>query len=260
MKANYHTHTHRCHHASGCDEAYVKSAIQGGFKELGFSDHTPWKYDTKFVSNMRMTLEDFEDYYASISSLKEKYHGQIEIKIGLECEYYRKYMPWLKDFIQEKKLDYVILGNHYFETDELHIYYGSQCYKDSMLEDYVRTCIEGMKTGIYSYLAHPDLFCRARNWDLACEKAAHRICNAAKENDFILEYNLAGLKMSQIMNCDLYPHPQFWKIAAEYGCKVIIGVDAHEPSALEDVSLYEGAKATLSQLGLEIVESIAFLR
>ena len=165
MKANYHTHTTRCHHASGSDESYVISAIEGGFQELGFSDHSPWKYDTAFVSNMRMKLEEFDNYYASISALKEKYKDQISIKIGLECEYYRRYMPWLEQFIKEKKLDYIILGNHYFETDELHMYYGSQCDKDSMLEDYVRTCIEGMKTGLYAYLAHPDLYCRSREWD-----------------------------------------------------------------------------------------------
>lgn len=260
MKANYHTHTTRCHHASGSDESYVISAIEGGFQELGFSDHSPWKYDTAFVSNMRMKLEEFDNYYASISALKEKYKDQISIKIGLECEYYRRYMPWLEQFIKEKKLDYIILGNHYFETDELHMYYGSQCDKDSMLEDYVRTCIEGMKTGIYAYLAHPDLYCRSREWDHLSEKAAHRICQAAKENDFILEYNLAGLKMSQMIHQDLYPHPKFWQIASQYHCKAIVGVDAHENSALEDTQMYEQAKKTLTDLGLEVAETIAFLK
>lgn len=39
MKTNYHTHTTRCMHAVGDDEDYVRSAIKGGFQELGFSDH-----------------------------------------------------------------------------------------------------------------------------------------------------------------------------------------------------------------------------
>lgn len=50
MKTNYHTHTTRCMHAVGDDEDYVRSAIKGGFQELGFSDHGPWKYHTDFVS------------------------------------------------------------------------------------------------------------------------------------------------------------------------------------------------------------------
>lgn len=260
MKHNYHTHTTRCHHATGSDESYVLSAIKGGFTQLGFSDHSPWKYDTPFVSDIRMTLDEFESYHASILSLKEKYKDQIEIKIGLECEYFRKYMPWLNQFIEDKQLDYVILGNHYFETDELHLYYGSNCHRDNMLEDYVRTCIEGMKTGVYAYLAHPDLYCRAREWDALSEKAAHRICRAAKENDFILEYNLAGLKMSQAYHRDLYPHPKFWEIAGRLGCKAIVGVDAHSPHALEDVAMFEQAQKTLKELGCELVEEISFLR
>jgi histidinol-phosphatase (PHP family) len=36
---NYHSHTWRCGHATGTDEAYVKSAIANGFKIYGFSDH-----------------------------------------------------------------------------------------------------------------------------------------------------------------------------------------------------------------------------
>ena len=32
MFANYHTHTARCHHATGEDKAYVEAAIQNGFQ------------------------------------------------------------------------------------------------------------------------------------------------------------------------------------------------------------------------------------
>ena len=44
MRTNYHTHTTRCHHATGSDEEFVLSAIKGGYQELGFSDHTPVSY------------------------------------------------------------------------------------------------------------------------------------------------------------------------------------------------------------------------
>ena len=44
MKANYHTHTARCGHATGTGEDYVLAAIEQGFDELGFSDHVPWPY------------------------------------------------------------------------------------------------------------------------------------------------------------------------------------------------------------------------
>ena len=71
-------------HAVGDDEDYVRSAIKGGFQELGFSDHGPWKYHTDFVSDIRMLPEDLPEYIESIRALKEKYRNQISIKIGLE--------------------------------------------------------------------------------------------------------------------------------------------------------------------------------
>ena len=44
LKCNYHTHTTRCKHAFGEDEAFVQAAITAGFDVLGFADHAPWPY------------------------------------------------------------------------------------------------------------------------------------------------------------------------------------------------------------------------
>ena len=92
MKTNYHTHTTRCHHATGSDEEFVLSAIKGGYQEIGFSDHTPWKYHTNYISDIRMLPEELPGYVESLRSLQEKYKNQISIKIGLECEYFPEYI------------------------------------------------------------------------------------------------------------------------------------------------------------------------
>ena len=44
MRTNYHTHTYRCHHASGTEEDYIIEGIEKNLKVLGFSDHGPF-YD-----------------------------------------------------------------------------------------------------------------------------------------------------------------------------------------------------------------------
>lgn len=92
MKTNYHTHTTRCMHATGDDEDYVLSAIKGGYRILGFSDHTPWKYRTDYVADMRMLPEELPGYVESLKTLREKYHDRIDIRIGLECEYFPQYI------------------------------------------------------------------------------------------------------------------------------------------------------------------------
>ena len=77
MRTNYHTHTTRCHHATGSDEEFVLSAIKGGYQEIGFSDHTPWKYHTNYISDIRMLPEELPGYVESLRSLQEKYKNQI---------------------------------------------------------------------------------------------------------------------------------------------------------------------------------------
>lgn len=62
VQTNFHTHTKRCHHAGGTDEQIVETAIEEGFKTLGFSDHCPWKYDSDFRAKMRMTVDEFAGY------------------------------------------------------------------------------------------------------------------------------------------------------------------------------------------------------
>ena len=252
-KVNYHTHTMRCNHAFNTDEEMVLAAIKGGYRELGFSDHACWKYDSDFKSRIRMELWEFDGYYESIQYLKEKYKDQIQIYVGLECEYYPKYMGWLETFVKEKKLDYIILGNHYDTSDEYGQYYGMACGDDRMFRKYIDDCIAGMSTGLYSYLAHPDLFVRGRShFDrLACEES-ERLCRWCKDHHVVMEYNLEGIRLGQERNMDMYPKKEFWEIAAKIGNRVMIGVDAHMAESLENSRLYEEAVEKLEDMGLKV--------
>lgn len=257
MKKNYHTHTERCMHAWGTDEEFVLAAIRGGITELGFSDHGCWNYASGFRPQMRMTLSEADGYFESIRRLKEKYKDQISIKIGMEYEYFPRYMGWMEKFVKEQKLDYIIFGNHYEASDEYGQYYGRACGDDRMLKKYIDDCIEGMSTGIYSYLAHPDLFMRGRDsFDAFAVKESERLCRWCKDHGAVMEYNLEGAQMSENCGRTLYPYPDFWEIAAAYGCDVIIGFDAHEPKSLSRNPYYKKAVAYLTELGMNIVTEL----
>ena len=75
---NYHTHTRRCQHAIDSEEDYILSAIQSGYTELGFSDHTPWIYDSSFHPTMRMEAYEIDDYVSTLLKLKEKYKSLLK--------------------------------------------------------------------------------------------------------------------------------------------------------------------------------------
>ena len=85
-KTNYHMHTKRCMHASGSDEDYVLAAIEGGYEEIGFSDHSPWQYKSDYVAHMRMRASQFDDYYNSIKKLQVKYKNQMAFAFHPELD------------------------------------------------------------------------------------------------------------------------------------------------------------------------------
>ena len=49
--------------------------------------------------------------------------------------------------LKDKQIDYIILGNHYYETDELHQYFGSPV-NEYYLKAYVDHCIKAIDTGL----------------------------------------------------------------------------------------------------------------
>ena len=71
MIANYHTHTVRCGHAEGSERDYVRRALEGGLKILGFSDHTPYDYFDSEPRDrpIRMSPEELPDYAAAVRAL-----------------------------------------------------------------------------------------------------------------------------------------------------------------------------------------------
>lgn len=95
MIANYHTHTARCLHAAGAEREYVERALQGGCRVLGFSDHTPYPFPAPYVSGFRMRMDQLEGYVRTVLDLRAAYRGEIEIRLGLEVEYYPRYFEQL---------------------------------------------------------------------------------------------------------------------------------------------------------------------
>lgn len=260
MKYNYHTHTSRCFHAKGSDEDYVLAAIEAGFDEIGFADHTPWKFDSDFVSNMRMHESELKNYCDSIKSLREKYKDKISIRLGLECEYFEKYIPWLRDAIEEHEIDYIILGHHFCEDEKFGVYNGF-VHTPKGIYRYRDDVVKAMESGLFSYVAHPDLFMRGYDsFDSHCRKVSEDIINTAIRTDTPLEYNLLGIKHGRAEGKVGYPNPHFWEIASQLKPKTIVGIDAHEPDAYLEEDHIRLGYDTLRSLGLDPVDSIKFLR
>ena len=258
MKANYHTHTLRFGHASGADEDYVRAAIAQGFDELGFSDHVPWPYASGFTHpSVRMLLSQMDEYLGSIRALKKKYADRIAIRVGFECEYFPDYMDWLRETAREKQLDYLILGNHYDCTDEGGMYFGN-ARTPQQLSAYVERTAQGVETGLFACLAHPDLFLRSyRPFDDNCRAAARELSRVCRVCGVPMEYNLHDRYIAGITHRISYPHPEFFEIARDEGVQVVIGLDAHEPQEIADPTQWNRATQELDAMGIARLERLA---
>ncbi len=236
MKYNYHTHVNMTPHALSSIEEYVLKAIEKGYESIGFSDHVP---SLKGRRN-RMTIEDFYTrYLIEIEDARKKYGHLIKIYAGLEVEYEPEFLNYHK-FLR-KKLDFLILGQHEMKINGVM----QTCYKNvtsEFIKNYVKFVIEGLETGLYAILAHPELF-RVGNgfkWGKVEIEAANRLIDACINNNVYLEMNANGLRFhyNTESNDEIekygYPYIPFWKIVKEKNAKVIISDDAHSINDFAD--------------------------
>ena len=247
MICNYHTHTFRCHHADGTEREYIERAISCGIKKMGFSDHIPLDFPGDYRSYWRMFSEDVEDYFTTLRALREEYRGRIEILIGFEMEYYPVYYEEMKKNALGWGAEYLILGQHYTNSEYPGgAYSGFQTSDEKHFASYADDVVAGMRTGIFTYLAHPELF-RFAGDAAVYRRETEKICRAAKETDTPMEINLLGIRTGRH-----YPNPAFWSIAAEFGCTAVLGCDAHSPIDAADPASEAKAREMASRLGVRI--------
>lgn len=249
MLCNYHTHTARCGHAQGTDREYIEAAIKRGIQVLGFSDHAPVSFPSGYVSGIRMKPEMTGEYFAALSALREEYEKDIDIKIGFELEYYPTVFESVLCELSHYAYDYLILGQHWCGDEE-----GPANIRPTDSEErlalYVEQVLIGLRTGRFSYLAHPDLIRYTGN-DETYRRYMLLLCREAKAMDIPLECNIHGL----VKNTH-YPVERFFRIAGEVGNDVILGLDAHRPEEIFDLEPEREIRAFLKNLGITPVENV----
>ena len=250
MLENYHPHTTRCRHASGTEEEYVLQAISKGLKVLGFSDHAPFRFPGIYYSTMRMYPEELKDYTASIKHLKEKYSDKIDIRIGLEAEYYPERISSLLELMEPLDVEYLILGQHWCGNEQGEPHNGAPTDDEKRLARYCDQVAEALHTGLFSYFAHPDIMLFTGN-ETIYRTHTIRLCQTAKDLHIPLEINFLGLREGRP-----YPRPLFWEIAGEVGCQAVFGSDAHHPEHVYDPNSEIIALDMVKKYGLTLLEHV----
>lgn len=192
---------------------------------LGFSDHSPLP-DGRWPK-VRMDMGELDGYDRAIESSRSKLPG-ITILKAMECEW----VPEFRNFYQDE-----LLGKRQFQylVGAVHWIPAGKDWKPiknltpKMLIYYADHTIELMESGLFAFVAHPDMFVIGYpRWDDNSASCSADILRAAEELKIPLEINGYGFRKSP----QLYPWLPFWELASEFDIRVICNSDAHSP---EDV-------------------------
>ena len=250
MIANYHSHTFRCCHAYGTEREYVEKAMERGLQIFGFSDHTPQFFPGEYYSFMRMYPQELDGYCDTVRQLQQQFRGQIHLPVGLEAEYYPATWNELLPRLQDAGIEYLILGQHWLGNEQNEHGSGAATADETLLRRYCHQVMDGLDTGKFTYLAHPDLFNFVGDWSIY-RRHMGELCRYARQADIPLEINLLGMLCKKH-----YPNEAFWELAAEEGCSVILGLDAHDPSHITNYECEEKALKMVRHYGLKLLETV----
>jgi HisJ family histidinol phosphate phosphatase len=217
MIANYHTHTRWCRHGSGEIEDYISAAIEGGLRELAFTEHVPLPGDP---DQLRMRCSELDAFDRELNDLIVKYASSIRIRKGLECEYYPQLLGYYGDLRNRLGYEILILGQH-TNPDRTLDYFNISRPQD--ISRYAEDVCRGLETGLFDFLAHPDVPINGYlNPDGPFLEAMERIFRLCEERDIPVEINANGQSRRRG-----YPCRAVWELARRYKLRVLVCADAH---------------------------------
>lgn len=225
-----HCHTPLCKHAFGEPDEFAEVALAKGFKGITFTCHCP--LPDGFSASVRMAPEQFEEYVSMIGTTRATYAGRLDVRLGLESDYYPGVEPWLTELHARVPLSHVLGSVHYQVSDYRKIYYKGDVFAYQQL--YYQHLAESAETGLYDTLAHPDLIKNEspRDWDfLRMTPYIERSLDRIAATRVAMELNTSGmLKSLPEMN----PSLSQLQLMREREIPVVIGADAHIPERVGD--------------------------
>ena len=261
MLTNYHSHCNFCDGAEDA-ERYVEQAIRQGFTSYGFSSHVRMK---DFETGWSLKSERLEEYIRLITSLKEKYAGQIDLYCAFETDFKLSISRRAEMLQKFPQVDYTVGSIHYvgyyrdgrpWEIDGtretfdrgLHEVFDGDIRR--AVDAYFDLTAEMLITEKPDILGHADkikmhgYFNETEPW---FEARMREILALVKETDTILEINTRGVYKGY--TTDFYPAARWVKEAHRLGIRLQVNSDAHQLHEL--AAKYDQAYRLLQETGVK---------
>ena len=225
-----HCHTPLCKHAFGEPDEYAAVALARGFKGITFTCHCP--LPDGFSANVRMTPGQFDDYVEMIAATRAAFADRLDVRLGLESDFYPGVEPWLEKLHARVPLSHVLGSIHSQVGDYRKLFYAGDVF--SYQELYFEHLALSAESGLFDTLAHPDLIKNESpaDWDFerlrpVIERALDRIAATG----VAMELNTSGVQKDLP---EMNPSPSQLALMRERGIPVVIGADAHVPERVGD--------------------------
>lgn len=238
-----HCHTPLCKHAVGHPREYAETAVARGLKGITFTCHCP--LPDGFSASVRMAPEQFDDYVAMITETRDAFAGRLDVRIGLESDYYPGVEPWLEQLHARIPLSHVLGSIHYQISDYRRLFHPGDTF--SYQEVYFDHLARSAESGLFDTLAHPDLIKNESpaEWDFnRIRPAIARALDRIAATGVAMELNTSGVQKALP---EINPSPSMLAMMFERGIPVVIGSDAHTPDRVADG--YLNAMRTLEEVG-----------
>jgi histidinol-phosphatase (PHP family) len=240
-----HMHTPLCKHAKGEPEEYAEQALRRGLKGIVFTCHSPMPDD--WWPQVRMRMDELDTYVTMISRATEAYAGRLDIRLGMETDYFPG-MEWWAERLNERCDFHHVLGSvHYFGAE-----YRAQFFKDDVIafsKQYFTHLADSAETGLFDTLAHPDLIKNVQpsHWVenfRAIEGHVIQCLDRVARTGVAMELNTSGIhKAAKEFN----PGLPILRLMQERSIPVVIGSDSHVPQRVS--ADFETALDTLEAVG-----------
>lgn len=247
---DYHMHSAFSSDTDVPMEAMILSAIEKGVKEICFTDHIDYDYASAEIS----FDFDTEVYRELIERLREKYKGQIEIRLGIELGIQPHILKKCTDLVSKVKPDFIIASQHTIGRQDLYL---GDYYRDRSPEEAIRYGMNELLDMVQNFesfcvVGHIDILKRYNEAVKTLPKAIYLeavrpVLIALIERSKGIEVNTSGLRQGL---GETLPAREILELYKSLGGEFItIGSDAHKP---EDIAhSFKEVLALLSEIGFE---------
>jgi len=223
-------------------EEMIRMAISKGLDEIGFSDHVCLK-----PVAWAIRMEDIPVMTRQLLDLKEKYKDKIQVRYGIEVDYFPGHEDELRELIESIPVDYVIgsvhfIGNWNFDVDQS--LYGKWS-NDKLYEKYFALIQKAAQSELFDTIGHIDIIKKFGVYpETNQDKLFEDTIKIIKEHNLVVELNAGGMDRPY---AEFMPGARLLEMCHRHHVPVTLASDAHRAEQI--ARHYESAIALLSHIG-----------